>query len=260
MNSRIGFICFCCLVVLTALSGGEILGQGEVQDESTIIFRNERSIGVSLNSSGYGASYRYGRFVSVDKKMLIQGGIDYIKDPKEIKSVSYLNQSKSFVYGKINSLYNFHVEYGIQKELFGKFDKEGLAIRYFITVGPAVAMLKPKMYEVIYPDGEESIEGFETFLEKNMINSHGGGGTIIGNASFLEGIENSTFVPGVHLTLGASFDYSTSDELYNAFEAGIMLDGYIDNVPIMYSASDKSKQFFLTFFLTYRIGRILDAY
>jgi hypothetical protein len=258
MISRTGFISI-CLLIFSQLASLNLYAQGEIDDDTKIIFRNERSLGVNLNTRGYGASFRYGKFQSVSRKMLIEGGLNYIKHPKEI-SITYLNQSKPFVYGKVNSVYNFHIEYGYQKEIFSKYDKEGIAVRYYITLGPNFGFLKPKLYEVTYPSGERTTEGFVEFLENNMINSHGGGGTITGNAAYFDGIGDTRIVPGLHLTLGLNFDYGTSDDLYNAFDVGIMIDVFMEKMNIMHSDEGRAEQFFVTAFLSYRIGRILDAY
>jgi hypothetical protein len=245
-------------ILLLLIAGHDSLyAQGELTESSRILIRNERSAGLTLSSNGFGANYRYGKHIDVNRKWLIQANLHLIKHEKETKSSSYLYQNKSFVYGKLNTLYTLHLTTGTQHELYSKFDAGGVAIRYFYLGGLSLGLLKPKYYEVSYITGETEVEDFETFLE-NSINFHGG--AIVGNASWFDGIEKTKIKPGLTATIGFSFDYSTGDHLYNAIEAGLTADFFPDPVSIMHHSEGNAQQFFISLFLTYRFGRILDGF
>lgn len=230
--------------------------QGSIDENKSLLFSNERTIAISLRSNGFGGDFRYGQFIQADKKWLIHASLNYIRDAKEVKSVSYINQNQSFVYGKLNSFYTLHVGSGYQKELFSKFDKGGVAIRYFFVGGPSFGFVKPKYYEVTYFDGKLQIEDFESFLE-NSINFHGG--AIYGNASFLEGIKKTKLAPGVYGLLGFNFDYATSNDFYNAIEAGMVVDFFVDDIQIMYNENNSCHQLFISLFLNYRFGKVYSS-
>ena len=232
-----------------------VFAQGEIDDETKIIFRNERTVGFSLNSNGFGMGYRYGRYIDGFRKWLYQTEVNIVKHPKEIQSSSYL-YNKKFVFGKLNNIINLRLSFGYQKEVYSKGDKGGVAIRYFGFAGPTVSFLKPILYEVDYYNDEEQIEDFETYYEKN-INSHYAG-DIIGKSSFFDGIEKTKIKPGVHLSGGIGFEYASKDAIVNALELGVSIDAFAEDIPIMFSESGNYQQLFVNLFLTYRFGKILD--
>lgn len=243
------------LFLLLASIGFPILAQGEIDKETKIIFRNERTVGFSLNSNGFGIGYRYGKFIDGYRKWLIQSDLNLVKHHKEIQSNSRF-YNKKFVYGKVNTLLNLRLAMGYQKELFSKSDKGGVAIRYFGFAGPTLAFLKPMLYEVTYYMDENKVEDFVTFYNKNQ-QFHSG--DIIGKSSFFDGIENTEIKPGIHLSGGLSFEYGTKDEFINTLELGIAFDVFADDIPIMFSAGNNYQQLFTTLFLTYRFGKVINT-
>lgn len=243
------------LISLLVISSLPILAQGEIDAETKIIFRNERTVGFSLNSNGFGVGFRYGKFIDGYRKWLLQSDLNLVKHYKEIQSNSMF-YNKKFVYGKVNTLLNLRLAMGYQKELYSKNDKGGVAIRYFGFVGPTLAILKPMLYEVTYYMDENKVEDFVTFYEKNQ-QYHSG--DIIGKSSFFDGAENTTIKPGIHLSGGLSFEYGTKDAFINALELGIAFDVFADDIPIMFSANNNYQQIFTTLFLTYRFGKVINA-
>ncbi len=229
------------------------LAQGELDSEKKILIRDERSGSLTLSSSGYGAGFRFGKHKNVKQKILYQVDVHYIRHPKEIRSASYYYPNRSFVYGKTNTFLALNTYYGIQRELFPKFDKGGIAIRYYVLGGPSLGILKPNYYEVTYEIGRFVVEDFDTYYEKS---NHAG--LIIGNSSFFQGISEIMLVPGISLLSGASFDYSSSEERFNAIEAGVRVDLFLQPIAIMSENLVAPQQVFFHLFLNYRFGRILD--
>ena len=233
-----------------------VFGQGEIDDRQKILLRNESSIAFSLNSNGIGGNYRYGKRITGYKKMLFQVDFNYLKHQKEIKTTSPINTTKSFVYGKLNSFFTLHLSVGRQKEIYSKFDKGGISINYFYQIGPSFGILKPKFYKVTYAYNTSDIEDFTTFVNKTQ-NYHVG--YILGNAAFSEGLDDTKIKPGVFISAGTNFEFSKRDKYTNAIEAGINIDLFTDEIPIMYSADNDYQQVFLTLFLVYRIGKVIDG-
>ncbi len=227
--------------------------QGELDTQTKILLRNEQSGGLFLFSSGYGAGYRYGQHVNVSRKMIYQVDLNYIKHRKEIRSSSYYYPNKSFVYGKINNFFVLNTYYGLQHEVFSKFDKGGIAIRYFIMAGPNLGLLKPNYYEITYELGRFVVEDFDTYYEKS---NHAG--LIIGNSSFFRGMKEIKMIPGISFKAGVSFDYSSNEESYNAIEAGVKFDLFLDQIPIMSENLVSPQPYFFHLFVSYRFGKILD--
>jgi hypothetical protein len=230
------------------------LSQGEIRKESSVLLKNETSFGLTLSTQGYGLGYRYGKHQWARTKTIYQADFFYTKHPKEIKSSSYYFPNKSYVHGKVNTLFNLHLGYGIQQELFSKEDQGGIAIRYFILGGPALAFLKPNYYEITYNIAEYVVQDFDSYFNNT---THAG--IIIGDASFFKGMNEIRVTPGGFFMVGLNFDYHSSTDLYNALEAGIMIDAYLNRLPILSENLVKASPFLFQLFLTYRFGRILDG-
>jgi hypothetical protein len=124
------------LAVLIVFGTGSLYGQGELNDQQKVFFRNERSFAILLNSDGFGLGYRAAtRIDFLNKRLLeIEGGT--LKHPKEYKVSNPSNQSQSsYVYGKLNSVFYIRAGIGHQRELYKKADLGGIAIRYFWGAG-----------------------------------------------------------------------------------------------------------------------------
>ena len=125
-------------------------GQGELDTQKKIFYRNEKSGAILLNSNGYGLSYRYGKWLNDRNKKLYEIEFNHIIHAKEVKFpyYSYYNTS-SFVYGKLNTLFTLRGGPGFQHEIFQKADRGGISIRSIFAGGLSIALYKPVYYDVI---------------------------------------------------------------------------------------------------------------
>ena len=245
------------LIFFLCFANTNLLSQGEIDSTKKIFYRNEQTIGFLLNSNGLGGSLRFAKHPGGFSKYLIDLDFNWIQHSKEIKTNSLYYDQKSYIYGKLNSFYSLRIGVGKQKEMFSKFDKGGIAIRYFFVAGPVLGIVKPKYYEVSYDNlYTYVIEDFETYYY-NVNNNHANG-YIVGNASFLEGIDKTKFEAGVFFKFGFSFEYSNKDNMLNAIEAGTTIEAFPKKIPIM--KSEESYWLFPAFFLSYRFGKIYDPY
>jgi hypothetical protein len=223
--------------------------QGELNIQQKVFFRNEISFGILLNSDGFGVSYREAARVDYLNKRLLEfeGGI--LKHPKEYKISNPANQSQStYVFGKLNSVFYLRAGFGHQKELYKKADLGGIAIRYFYTVGPVMAVYKP-IYYTIYP----TVIGAETREEKFDITFSQ---EIYGRASFVKGLNETKILPGLFAKGGMNFEYSKEDKVIHAIEVGAQINAFPKVIPIMASSDNKSVYFSL--FVSYRFGLIIN--
>lgn len=229
--------------------------QGELNDEVRMVSGNEKSYAVLLNSNGWGLNYRRGKRLDGFRKRLLDFDIDYIKHPKEIKTQNpYFENQKRFVFGKLNSLITLRAGIGIQKEIYSKFDKGGIAIKYFYEAGLTLALLKPVYYQVV--DSEKVSNNKRILYTSDQIfnyNIHQVS-DIYSRSSFFKGIDETKFKPGVFVKFGLSFVYSNLYEAINALETGVILDVYASKVPIM--ATDKNYPYIISLFVSYRFGKV----
>ena len=236
------------------LIGGFLFAQGEIKDQARIFYRNEKSFGISLNSNGIGISGRYAKRINARKKTIWEIDGANIKHPKEVRiSNSYYN-NRSFVFGKQNMFLNLRGGWGKQHEMFRKVDRGGISIRRYFTVGPAIGFLKPIYYEV-FKAGGGGINDYYISEEKFSTSTHQG--NIYGRASFFKGIDEIKITPGIYGRFGFSFEYSKSDITIHAIETGVSLDLFPREMVIM--ATEKNNFYFLTLFVAYRFGKVVDA-
>lgn len=227
----------------------------EISDDMPkIFFRNEKTIALNLNSNGWGLGYRYGSRINVFEKHIYETDFSVLKHPKEVNSsnASFLS-SESFVFGKLNSVFDIRFGYGKQNELFVKRDLKSVAVRYFYSIGPSVALRKPVYYEILYPVND-SVFGIHEDKFNPAIHT---AADISGKASFFKGFDELTIVPGLFAKGGFNFEFSQKENIIHALEAGLLIQAYLKDLEIM--AVDDNQQFYFTLFLTYRLGKVVNA-
>lgn len=240
---------FCLLLGIMFLSVGEIFSQGEVDSSYKIMYRNEKGVGLFLNSNGFGINYRKAKSLDGYRKSFLEFDFNYVSHPREIRMIDpYLPNASRYVYGKVNVFVNFRAVFGRQKEIYSKFDKNSIAIRYFYAGGVVAGILKPIYYEVFRPNGN-IIEKFDSQKHRS--------GDIVGKASFFEGISETTLTPGATIKGGFIFDFSTQDTKIRNLEVGAVLDVYPRVMKIM--ESDDNQWALLSLFVCYRFGRIYST-
>jgi hypothetical protein len=241
------------LAVLLIIGINSIYSQGELIEEQKVFYRNERTFGLLLNTDGYGVSYREGKRLDYLNKRLFEVDFGIIKHPKEVKlSNPYYQTSKSFVFGKLNSLFFIRGGIGHQHEIFSKADQGGVAIRYFYAAGVAFALYKPIYYKVIYP---VSLSRIETIDEKFEVSIHQPG-DIYSKSAFTKGLDETKILPGLYAKGGFNFEYSKEDKVIHAIELGLSVNAFPKEIPIM--ATEDNKAIYLSLFVSYRIGLIID--
>lgn len=230
------------------------LSAQEGQDDlPKIFYRNEKTVGIYLNSNGWSAGYRYGSRVNFFEKKIYDVDFSIIKHPKEIKSTSTFLTSESFIFGKLNNLFDLRLGYGKQNELFVKKDPGSIAIRYFYSFGPSIAIQIPIYYETLYPVNDSLFAVREEKFNPDIHTS----GDISGKSSFFTGFNELSVIPGAFIKTGFNFEFSQSDLIIHTLEAGVMFQAYLNSLEIM--AVDDNQQFLFSLFVSYRIGKIVNA-
>jgi hypothetical protein len=141
---------------------------------------------------------------------------------------------------------------GHQHELFQKADLGGIAIRYFYSGGPVLALYKPIYYKVLYP---VSINEFDIRIEK-FNESIAVPQEIYSKASFTEGLDETKVLPGLYAKGGFNFEYSKEDKIIHAIEVGAQIMAFPKEIPIM--ANTGNKAIYFSLFASYRFGMVID--
>jgi len=229
-----------------------LYGQGELNRQNRILYRNERSLGVNLNSNGFGVDFAYAKRINARNHKWYQVELLNVKHPKEIKITNSIYNNKSFVFGKSNNFFVLKGQYGRQSELYRKNDAGGISIRYYYSIGPAIGFLKPVYYNVLYATGV--FYNYYTKSEKFSPSIHQS--DISGRSSFFKGFNEISLVPGVSAKAGFTFEYSQQEKAIHSLEIGFGMDLYPKEIPIM--AIENNNFFFLNLYAGYRFGKAID--
>lgn len=242
------------LIIIFNLLGIYVFAQGDIDSEQKSSIRNERTFHLLLNSSGWGFGYSYNKMNNnVFNKTIWNAEFITLKDPKELKiNNPYYPEGRRFVFGKANEFYNFKFGYGKLLTLYDKKDRGGIEIRFFYHFGPVIGLLKPVYYEVLYYDPEKGAE-VKTERFNSSIHSYV---DIYGRASYFKGFSKMSVVPGAYLRFGSSFEFSKKDLSVNALEGGFGIEVFPKKIEIM--QNDKNKFYFLSLFVSYRFGKIIN--
>ncbi len=230
-----------------------LFAQGELDEQQRVFFRNERSFALMLNTDGLGIGYRGAKRIDYLNKRILEIDAGTLKHPKEYKlSNPYTQSTGTFVFGKLNTVIYFRGGIGMQHELFKKNDLGGIAIRYFYTAGPVLAVYKPIYYKVLYPVSFNEFELRDETFEVSVTQP----GDIYSKAAFTKGLDETKILPGLYGRGGFNFEYSKEDKVIHAIEAGAQINAFPKIIPIMSGTGNKSV--FFSLFISYRFGMILD--
>jgi hypothetical protein len=141
---------------------------------------------------------------------------------------------------------------GHQHELFKKADLGGIAVRYFYSAGPVLAIYKPIYYRVLHLVSPNVTELVDEKFDSSIASSQ----DIYSKASFTKGLDETKVMPGLYAKGGFNFEYSKEDKIIHAIEFGAQLNAFPQKIPIM--AGSGNKALFFSLFVSYRFGIILD--
>ena len=239
------------LIISFLLLSVSIFSQGELDTEHKILFRNEKSYGITLNSNGYGFGFRYGKRINIHKKILYEGDINLVKHKKEKKIYNPYSESiRKFVYGKTNHAFSLRFGMGRHHQVFRKLDRNSVSIRWFYIGGISTMFLKPIYYEIL----DDSSMTFEWKLfEKNTPWWY-----ITDRKPFLHAINEIKIVPGIYIKTGFNFEFSKEDKRLNIIETGISLEAFPKPITIM--ETENNPLFFPVVYISYRFGKVESGY
>jgi hypothetical protein len=233
------------------------IGQGEIDTQEKILFQNERSISLELNTNGFGAGFRFGQRKTYLKKVLYDIELAYVKHPKESKvspNVIGYTTSRRYVPGKTNIFINLRPSIGFQREIFSKEDKGSIAIKYYYGAGPSLGISKPIYYTFVITDNDGYID---YVIDKKYDYAQHPNTWVAGRATFWKGFDELAIYPGLHANFGLSFEYSPLNQLINAIDVSATLDVFYKEIPIM--LTKQNSQIFFTLSVMYRFGWVRDA-
>lgn len=260
-------IAFCWVVVMISLNE-KTQAQTTFQpkqiefDWKGIVYRHENAFDFSLHTHGFMIGYNTGRILTYDKTRYYHFSLGYMRDPRERRQNKNIPldgmTSKSFSYGKLNSLYVLRAGIGRKKYLSEKAKRKGIAIGYSYELGPAIAMLKPNYLYLLFTESQNGTpvddlraerytdENADVFLDYSRI---------FGGAGFSRGWSELTFTPGIQARGGILFSLGAYDKYVKMLEVGVMADLFIKKIPILVETEAVgNKPYFINLYLTLQLG------
>jgi hypothetical protein len=218
-------------------------------EDLNVLYRNESTFGIYAHSAGgFGIAYRRGQHVTGKRKRMFEIEAQNFKHPKEVKSVnSYFENSKGFIYGKLNSFFIIRPGVGYQNVLYQKSDKKSVEIRYSYFVGVDLAFAKPVYLEIVRDQVTPVVSTERYDPEVHTID------VIYGKAPFFKGMDQTKIHPGGYAKLALSFEYADRYNSIKAIETGVVFDVYPKVLPMM--AYNKNQQVFGSLYLKILWGK-----
>ncbi len=238
---------FICLLLPSA---GSLFAQtveepANLEEDQTMLYRYEAAGGLFLHSAGWGLSYRKGKHVTGYSKRFYEIEFATMKSAKEIKVTNrnYEN-SKPFVFGKLNFFMLLRGGYGMQHTLFGRGRHNGVEIRYLYSGGLDAGFTKPVYLEIIKPDQLPQAEAYDP--NKHDVYN------IFGRAAFTYGLDKMKLYPGAYGKFALSFEYGSTSTDIKTIETGVFVDVFMRKIPIM--AYIENKSYFLNLYVALTWG------
>lgn len=250
------YLIFIFLLPSVAVFGQQEEGSLGIFEENSVVYRSQRNGGAILYTNGWGGNFYWGKHLDGFKRRMLGLELTTVKNPKEVRQYNpYHQNAKSYVFGKVNSVIALRPTYGIKVDKFDKLRENGVQVGYFFSAGPVLAFLKPVYLEIGKFIDEENVNPFDyDYLSAERYDpSEHSLTNIYGRSSYLKGLLETDLMVGLHVKMGAHFEYSPEKDQIRALEVGISGDFFPAPVPIM--ASDVNQSILFNIYINFLFGK-----
>jgi hypothetical protein len=250
------------LLTFVLLIGINSYGQFDTEyadsTEVKILYKYQRSYGVTAHNLGLGVQYRWGKRLSIFKSRVFEAEFQTLRSWKQIRLInSYVTNSKSYIYGKINDAFTFRFGMLWKKQLNQKPYWGGIELRWIYGGGLTLGLAKPYyLYVIYFYEVSPGVYNYDVVTEKFTNNPQWD--DIYGRAPFSKGFNEITVHPGLYLKTGLNFDYSKDHAKISTLEVGAALDVLPTGLTIMYN--NPKQMFFPTLYLNFSWGKRYNKY
>ncbi len=229
-----------------------------------IVYDKEFSMDLRLHTNGWAIAANFGEIKTFYKTRYWHFELGELKHPKQFRhSFDYPSQwgnrtSKSFFFGKQNNLYALRAGVGIKRYYSEKAKRKGVAVGVTYEGGPTLGLQKPYYLDFLTPqNGGEDITIVSQKYTGDNIDEFLNVERIYGASGFRKGLSEIIPVPGVHGKIAVHFDWGAFDEFVKAFEAGIMVDVFLKEIPILVDDTlfPENRPYFVNLYLTLQLGK-----
>jgi hypothetical protein len=216
-----------------------------------VLLERQWGLGAQINTNGWGLRFRKGKNITARRQWMWEFEFTTYKNPKEVRVINpYYPDAKSYIYGKLNYLYFLYGGTGQQFILTRKPYWGGVQLSAVVFGGVALGLTKPVYLYIAYPlppDGQT----FE--LREEKYNPDINIDFIYGRASFLSGITQLGFYPGIYVRSGLEFEFGNLNKRPKGVEIGGVFTYSPIPIPIM--AYNPKQSLYLTLYLSITFGK-----
>jgi len=257
---------FVCLF----LAGNTLSGQGTFQpkpvddvDNKGLIYNREVAFNLRLHTNGFAMGADFGRLRTYYLTNTFHIELGELKHHKEYRTNLDRSSatgaiSRSFIYGKQNNFYVLRGGVGQKRYFSEKAKYKGVAVGISYKGGATLGVLKPYYLELLSTENSTG-----PFVSTKSVKYSNGvhddfldPWNIFGSSTWTKGFDEIKLAPGLHGQFAVHFDWGAFDEYLKAVEAGIMVDVFFREVPIMVEVPDvENRQVFINLFLNLQLGK-----
>ncbi|MDQ3073549.1 MAG: hypothetical protein M3Q97_09845 [Bacteroidota bacterium] len=236
------------ILVMALLSFLQVQAQIDRPGGKSILYKNERNLGLMLHTHGKGLSVQFARHLKGDNYSLLDFNLYQLRHPKEYRRPDF--QSRPYVFGKANAAFVLKANFGRRFILADRHHRNNIRINFNVGAGPALGILKPVYLKIRIPtpDGEKQRYTPQKFDPEDPDQHE----KIAGGSSPLLGIKELQFMAGGNAKASFSFEWGSYDYKYYSLETGVMLDAFPKDVAIF--AYPENKRLFINIFLALSYG------
>lgn len=217
--------------------------------DPNVLYRNEMSFGIFAHSRGFGLNFMRAKHVTGTRKKLFEIEALNMKHPKEIKVSNNTDNSKRFIYGKLNSILLFRVGVGYQTTIFKRSDRKSVEIRTSYYLGGNLTFAKPN-YVLVYRESNIGTKFQESVRYDPNVHTID---SISGKGPLVDGLAEMKVYPGLYAKVNLSFEYAPFSNKVKAIETGVIFDYYPKALPIM--AHNPAENFIVTLYVGFVFGK-----
>lgn len=248
MNKRFLYTFLALLISVFCFSQSTSQAIENGQDPN-VLYRNEMSFGIFAHSRGFGINLMRAKHVTGTRKRLLEIEALNMKHPKEIKVSNNTDNSKRFIYGKLNNILLFRGGVGYQTTIFKRSDRKSIEIRTSYYLGGNLTFAKPN-YILVFRENSQGTKFQESKRYNPEIHTID---SISGRGPLVDGLAEMKVYPGLYAKLNLSFEYAPYSNKVKAIETGIIFDYYPKALPIM--AKNPAENFIVTLYVGFVFGK-----
>lgn len=237
-------------IVFFILTASQALAQIPAEETVDYLYKKHLYLGPSLSTSGIGLVLGCERNLNFKNRIGLQVSFNHLKSDREFRKTNPIYEdSKSYVYGKINSVLTGKLFINYNRLIIEKKRIRGVNIHFVAGAGLSFAWIKPVYLKIREPlnnkiNTKPRDERYdpEVHFEEN----------IYGRSNYFTGFNEGKSQIGLITRVGLLFDVSKKENKIIAVELGVQAEKYPKAIPLFYIGNNTS--FFPALYASVIIG------